>query len=167
VKLVHEATGHEDVIRHIHQTAFGGDSEATIVDTLRRAGRLTCSLVAEVGGDAVGHVVSSAVSLGAEKTVRLEGIGPIAVLPAHQRAGVGAALMNRVISFAHTRPLDALVLLGSPAYYSRFGFAPASTFGLRCKWTDGPAFQVLELRPGSLHASSGEVRYDPCFDGFD
>jgi putative acetyltransferase len=75
--------------------------------------------------------------------------------------------MVKLRALAYDRSVDALVLLGAPSYYSRFGFVPGSTYGLRCKWTDGPAFQILELRSGALDAASGMVRYEPAFDALD
>ena len=156
-------------IHNIHSCAFQCDGEAGLVDLLRRQGNFRCSLIAQMGEARrlVGSVISSAVEVDGCESLCLEGIGPIGVLPAYQRRGVGSALMVELRTLAYNRSVDALVLLGAPSYYSRFGFVPGSTYGLRCKWTDGPAFQILELRSGSLDAASGLVRYDPAFDALD
>ena len=156
-------------IHNIHSFAFQSDGEAELVDLLRRQGKLQCSMVAQMGETrrVVGSVISTTVEVDGRESLCLEGIGPIGVLPAYQGRGVGSALMVELRTLAYDRSVDALVLLGAPSYYSRFGFVPGSTYGLRCKWTDGPAFQILELRSGSLGAASGVVRYDPAFDALD
>ncbi len=89
------------------------------------------------------------------------GFGPIAVLPEFQRAGIGSRLMRAGLD--HVRRLDYgfVVLLGDPAYYSRFGFKPGMRFGLSSDYGDGDEFQALELRPGALAGMARACQIHP------
>ncbi|MGA2489963.1 MAG: N-acetyltransferase, partial [Anaerolineales bacterium] len=91
------------------------------------------------------------------------GLGPIAVLPECQQTGIGSQLVRRGLELCCQQGFDFIVLLGDPHYYSRFGFRPASGFGLSSDYGDGDEFQVLELRPGVLAGLSGRVKYIPEF----
>lgn len=137
-------------IRAIHdvtEAAFAArpGGEAGLVDALRAdPGWIPAlSLVAEVDGVVVGHVVCTRGSVGDAPAL---GLGPLSVLPAHQRSGVGTALMHTVLGAADALGEPLVILLGDPAYYSRFGFRPASTRGITPPdpdWT--PYFQVRTL----------------------
>lgn len=73
--------------------------------------------------------------------------------------------MRGVLGRARAKGFDAVVLVGEPDYYARFGFAAAKRFGLRCKWpgTDA-AFMACELTAGALAQCRGLVSYHPAFD---
>jgi putative acetyltransferase len=88
----------------------------------------------------------------------------MAVLPEMQRRAIGSALVRRGLEEILAEGFDAVVVLGHPHYYPRFGFLPASRFGLRCEY-DVPdeVFMALELRNGSLEHAAGMVRYHPAF----
>lgn len=96
-------------------------TEQYIVNALRKAGRLAVSLVAEADGSVVGHVAISAVSI-SDGTSGWFGLGPISVLPQHQRRGVGSQLMREALRLLRDRGACGCVVLGEPAYYGRFGF---------------------------------------------
>lgn len=98
-------------------------TEQHIVNALRRAGALTLSLVAEQGGTVVGHVALSPVTV-SDNTPGWYGLGPISVRPALQRQGIGSALMQAALDGLRARGAAGCVLVGEPAYYGRFGFAP-------------------------------------------
>ena len=142
-------------------TGFVTPAEARLVRLLRDAGRLTASLVAEVDGEVVGHVAFSPVSTasGAEGA----GLAPIAVLPSHRRRGIGAKLVEAGLTASRAAGFGWVVVLGEPAYYSRFGFRPAGGFGLSDAYGGGDAFQAMELIPGALPVGAGLVRYPPEF----
>jgi len=93
------------------------------------------SLVAELDGRVVGQVTSSRGVLAGPTGDRPDrqpvGVGPVSVLPSEQRAGVGRALMTDLIARATRAGEPALVLLGDPAFYRRFGFRPAADAGIR------------------------------------
>ena len=144
--------------------AFPTDAEARLVASLRAAGRLTVSLVAEVEGKIVGHVAFSPVDVPASRAG--EGLAPLAVAEAFRRQGIGAALVAAGLDACRAAGTGFVVVLGDPRYYGRFGFGPARTVGLADEYDGGDAFQVLELRPGSVPPAGGTVRYAPEFSIF-
>ncbi|MDX2193016.1 MAG: N-acetyltransferase [Gemmatimonadales bacterium] len=154
-----------DAIRRVHLAAFETGEEAGLVDRLRGAAAPRVSLVAEADGDIVGHILFSPMTLDAAPALRLMGLAPMAVLPARQRAGVGSALVASGLAACRALGADAVAVLGHAAYYPRFGFLPASRFGLRAAY-DVPddCFMALELRPGALASAHGVARYHPAFD---
>jgi putative acetyltransferase len=153
-------------IRYINQEAFGQAVEADLIEQLRARGQLVLSLVAEADGQLVGHIAFSPVEVESNPVgVAVVGLAPMAVLPAHQRGGVGTLLVKTALAECHVLGYDAVVVLGHPDYYPRFGFAPASRFELRCEY-DVPdeVFMAQELRPGALAECAGLVRYQPEFN---
>ena len=148
----------------VHCASFATDAEARLVDSLRAAGRLSVSLVADANDAIVGHVAFSPVST-ASGAVGI-GLGPLAVLESHRRKGVGARLVDSGLAQFRSAGFGWAVVLGDPAYYARFGFRPASLFGLSDEFNGGPAFQALELMAGQLPLGSGLVRYSAEFAEF-
>ncbi|MFJ4026988.1 N-acetyltransferase [Paenarthrobacter sp. NPDC089989] len=119
------------------------------------------SIVAEIGGDIVGHVISTRGSVG---SLELVGLGPIGVAPTLQRRGIGSALMRETAIRAAAAGIPGIALLGSPAYYPRFGYQPAASLGVRppeAAW--GDHFQLLRL-PGWPDGVTGTFRYAAPFD---
>lgn len=95
--------------------------EQFIVDALRKAGALSISLVAEQAGTVVGHVAASPVSV-SDGSLGWYGLGPVSVMPEFQGRGIGGQLMKAALSSLRENGAAGCVLLGDPAYYSRFGF---------------------------------------------
>jgi putative acetyltransferase len=135
-------------VRHVEVSAFGREDEADIVDALRGDPAWALSLVAEAGEEVVGHLLFSRGSRG------LTCLGPLAVLPAHQRSGVGSALMREGLA----RIDGPIVLLGHPEYYTRFGFEPAFPRGITNQW--GIEESAWMIRGD---AEPGEVFYPAAF----
>jgi putative acetyltransferase len=96
-------------------------TEHYIVNALRRAGKLAVSLVAEADSVIVGHIALSPVSI-SDGASDWFGVGPIAVLPQHQRRGVGSQLLREALRDLRSRGASGCVVLGEPQYYGRFGF---------------------------------------------
>ena len=96
-------------------------TEQLIVSELRKAGRLSLSLVADSDGKVVGHVAVSPVSL-SDGATGWFGLGPISVMPEHQRRGIGSQLMREALRILREQRASGCVLLGEPEYYGRFGF---------------------------------------------
>ena len=118
------------------------------------------SIVAELGGEVVGHVISTRGWVG---ELELLGLGPIGVVPRLQRHGIGSALMKEMIARANAAGERGIALLGDPEYYSRFGFVPSTSLGVEAPdpgW--GVHFQLLPLAvwPGGV---SGTFRYAKPF----
>jgi putative acetyltransferase len=161
-----ERAGDIAAIRRVIERAFGQPDEAILVEALRRGDALTVSMVAEAGGEIVGHVAFSPVTIRSRDTTS-EGLGlaPLAVIPEQQRRGIGAALVRAGLDAGRARGHRVVVLVGKPAYYRRFGFAAASGFGLECAIpVPVEVFLAAELSPGALAGCSGVVSYRPEFD---
>ena len=148
-------------IREVNDRAFDQPLEGRIVDALRAHGAARLSLVAEVDGRVVGHILFSPVtSAGADGL----GLGPMAVTPDQQRRGVGAALVEAGLARMRDAGCPFVVVLGHHHYYTRFGFVPASRHGMRCEW-DVPdeAFMVHVLDEAATAQAAGLIRYRPEF----
>jgi putative acetyltransferase len=151
-------------IRAVYEAAFETPAEAELVEALRGKGLSLVSLVAEVDGRVVGHILFSPVSLNEHAHLNLMGLGPMAVAPDRQRGGIGSALVRAGLARCTGLGCRAVVVIGHPEYYPRFGFAPADRYSLRCEY-DVPkdVFMVMELETGALTGASGLVRYDDTF----
>jgi putative acetyltransferase len=148
----------------IHSAAFPTDAESRAVDMLRVASEECISLVADDGAGVVGHIMFSPVTLDSEPGLKLMGLAPMAVMPARQRQGVGSALVRSGLAACRAYGAAAVVVLGHPEYYPRFGFVPAVGHGIACEY-DVPdeAFMLMELFPGVLAGMSGVIRYAEAF----
>jgi putative acetyltransferase len=100
---------------------YGNHTEQFIINALRATGALTVSLVAQIDGTVVGHVAFSPVTI-SDGSPDWYGLGPVSVLPKHQRQGIGTALIREGLSLLKAREGKGCVLVGEPAYYQRFGF---------------------------------------------
>ncbi len=155
--------------RVLHDLAFGvpdgaeHSTETLILDRLRAEGDVidALTLVADLHGEAVGHVVCSRATMGAGPSIAL---GPIAVHPDHQGSGVGSALVAAVLVTADQRREPSVVLLGDPGWYAHFGFEAAAGHGIGSPgpWRD-EYFQVRRLEAWRPELA-GPFRYAPAFD---
>jgi putative acetyltransferase len=154
-----------DAVRRVHATAFTTPEEADLVDALRAGADPLVSLVAEDAGEIVGHVMFSPVTL-PDPRLRLMGLAPLAVVPERQRGGVGGALTRAGLERCREIGAGAVVVLGHPDYYPRFGFVRADAYGIGCPF-DAPAeaWMVAELEPGYLRGAGGTARWHAAFDG--
>jgi putative acetyltransferase len=150
-----------DAVRDIHAQAFAREEEADLFGALLDAGDdvSALSFVAERDGELVGHVVCSRATVGEHEVVAL---GPIGVLPAHQRKGFGDALMHATLGAADALDIPLVVLLGHLDYYPRFGFVPAAPFGIEPPAPWGDHFMLRKLSSYDP-AITGLFRYAPAF----
>jgi putative acetyltransferase len=160
-----EAAGDAAAVRRVNSQAFGRPAEADLVEALRRHGAVVLSLVAERAGEVLGHILFSPVAIRGTAGIRpTVSLGPLAVLPGARREGIGSALVRDGLEHLRRGGHGAVVVLGDPAYYSRFGFSPAGAIGLRSEYAASPeAFMAIELVPGTLAGAGGFVTYDPAF----
>jgi putative acetyltransferase len=170
-----ETPGDEPGVRHINLAAFTGPEEADIVDRIRREAPEGWHSLVAVGapdGPASGIVVGQLLlspcpveDARGETVATVLAIGPVAVLPELQSRGIGSALMSAAIGLAIARAVPALVLLGHPAYYPRFGFGSARAVGLEppaVAWPD--AAWMARLLPAWTDLMHGTVRYPEAFE---
>ncbi len=153
-----------DAISRVHREAFDGHLEARLVERLREEekDRYGPSLVAEVDGRAVGHLLLTRVGLVGDAPRQVLALIPMGVLPDHQRRGIGSALIRAAQEEAEL----PIVLLGHVDFYSRFGFAPATPYGMRSTYDDTGDHWMVWFPPGIDPAAwAGEVVYPPAFDG--
>tara|TARA_Y100000588_G_scaffold392070_1_gene502671 strand:+ start:1184 stop:1684 length:501 start_codon:yes stop_codon:yes gene_type:complete len=163
VVIREEAKGDRIPIREVNWSAFGTEIEADLVDRLRAEGLARLSLVAEAGEDGlVGHILFSEVQVGEMPVLAL---APMAVKPEWQRRGVGTQLVETGLKLCQEAGHKAVLVVGHPAYYPRFGFSVERAKGLNSPFS-GEAFMVLELGPGALDGVTAEVQYPPAFDVF-
>src|SRR5262249_42921261 len=131
-----ETNADHEAIRHVNRLAFGQDDEARLVDALREGGFVRLSLVAEQGGQVVGHILFSDLPIITEAgTVPALALAPMAVLPEFQKRGIGSALVRGGLDECRQKGHKIGAVVGHPHFYPRFGFSPkmasalSSTFG--------------------------------------
>ena len=156
-------------VRAVSVAAFPGDAEARLLDALRAAGDCdpARSLVAEVEGIVVGHALLTAITLErpdkSRDAERIVALGPVAVMPEWQSRGIGGALVLAALEQAAREGAAAVVLLGHPTYYRRFGFGSAREQGLLPPgpWPDA-AWMARRL-PAWTPRDVGVARYARAF----
>jgi len=143
--------------------AFEGSDEADLIESLRGDGHALISLVAELEAGIVGHILFSRMWINTSPgLLSAVALAPVAVLPEHQRKGIGSLLIQHGLEHLQRRDETIVIVVGHPDYYPRFGFSTA-----RAKSLEGPfpleAFMAMELRPGALDGIAGSVVYPPAF----
>lgn len=131
-------------IRDVNKRAFGQDQEGNILDALRSNGASLLSLVATLNGQVVGHIMYSPATIGGPAIIGDSAVigdvtgaalGPMSVLPEHQRLGIGSALVTTGNEHLKVAGHPFIIVLGHPTFYPRFGFRRASTLAVKCEWT--------------------------------
>lgn len=146
------------------QEAFGGEDEVRLIEGLRAAGDVLVEQVAVDGEAVVGHVLFSTLGVEVDGTpVRAAALAPLAVRLDRQRLGIGALLVEAGLAACRDIGIEAVIVVGDPGYYGRFGFASEMARNLQAPFS-GEAFMALELKPGVLNGRAGTVRYAAAFD---
>jgi putative acetyltransferase len=169
VRIRLETPGDEPGVRHVHEHAFPGPEEAALVDEIRAAAPEGWQSILAVDEEdrIVGHALLSPCPVEdsyGEPLATVLAVGPIGVLPELQLRGIGSALMQAAAVLAVARGVPALVLLGHPGYYWRFGFVPARGLGLlppADEWPDD--VWMGRLLPAWDDEFRGTVRYPEAF----
>ncbi len=167
-KITVRAESADDIraIDVVNLSAFEGDTEAQLVSAVRGSPGFVpeLSLVAEFNGRIVGHVLLSKVLYrhpdGEQEILSL---APMSVVPSQSHRGIGKALLDEALQRARTLGFPAVVVVGQPEYYARFGFLPGARWQLQC--TPSVTTEVLtamELVEGGLR-SGGRIIYPPLF----
>ena len=150
-------------IRFVNEAAFGQPDEADLVDKLRADGAVLVSLVAELDGRIVGHILFSrawiAMPCGSHAVVAL---APMAVLPDYQRQGIGRRLIRHGLDLLQDQGEKIALVLGHREYYPRFGFSSEKAESIESPFPKD-SFMAMELKPGALDGVVGKVRYPAAF----
>jgi putative acetyltransferase len=120
------------------------------------------SLVAEINGKVVGHILFFPINIiSGEKSYEVLSLAPVAVLPKLQRKGIGKKLVIEGLKKSKDIGFKAVVVLGHPTYYPKFGFEPASKWNIKPPIEDVPdeTSMALELVEGSLKGKAGVIEY--------
>ena len=157
-------------IYNVNQLAFDGrQEEPDLVDAIRLSDDFIpgLSLVTEVDGRVVGHILFSRIHIETETgPIPVISLAPIAVLPAFQNQGIGSALVRQGLAECRRLGHAIVIVLGHPNYYPRFGFSAGLAKTLECPYGEvGDAWMALELVPGALAGVRGRVVYPPAFEG--
>lgn len=160
--LRNEQTDDIESIFNITQQAFEhaahtDHTEHFIVNALREANQLSISIVAEFEGKIIGHVAISPVVISSGEP-NWYGLGPVSVVPAYQQQGVGKALIQQSLQQLKQLGAAGCVVLGDPAYYSKFGFKPYAHLIL--EGVPAEYFQALAFTQDIPH---GKVNYHAAF----
>lgn len=153
-------------VRRVIIDAFESSAEADLVDALREQADPIVSLVAVDDDDVVGHIMFSPVTMPDRPELKLMGLAPMAVSTDKQRGGIGSQLVEAGLEECRKLNIDAVVVLGHPEYYPRFGFIPSVQFGFKSEY-DVPdeIFMAMELNAGALDGAIGPAQYHLVFAG--
>lgn len=153
-------------IRDVHIQAFGSEGEADLVDALRACCPFFISLVYDKDNALPGSIIFSPAELLPDNQPRtgILGLGPMAVVPARQKKGIGSALIKAGIAYCQDMGYDAIVVPGHPDFYPRFGFVPSARYGIRSEY-DVPdeVFMILILNEKGMKGRQGTIRHHSAF----
>ncbi len=162
-----ESESDHDAIDRVHRLAFGQANEGRLVRAPRCFPEFVpdLSLVAEAERAIVGHILFTPIHI-RESTLAIPALAlaPMAVLPDWQRRGVGSSLVKDGIDRCRRLGHAWIIVLGHSEYYPRFGFVPASGFGIRAPFpVSDDAFMAMALQPHAFAECAGVVEYPPAF----
>lgn len=154
-----------DAVHDLNLAAFNNGPEAALVDKLRASCNNYLAFVAIEDGAVVGHILFTPVTVDGYSEVGM-GLAPMAVMPSHQRKGIGSKLVRYGLDHLRQSGCPFVIVLGHPEYYPRFGFEVASKYRLLCQWEGVPdeAFMVAVADDGALPEAGGVARYLGEFD---
>lgn len=149
-------------IREVVSAAFGQPDEADLVERLRGAGDVVFELVEEEADGIVGHILYS--RLWADSVHLYAALAPLAVRPDRQGTGVGKRLTAASLEAAREFGAHAVLVLGHPAYYPKFGFSAEAAAQVRSPYSGQAAFMALALESGALDEPL-TIAYPDAFGG--
>ncbi len=155
-------------ITQVNDLAFGQKNEGLLVEKLRQTENYIpkLSLVAELNKEVIGHILFYPVTVhSCGSTYSTLSLGPMAVIPAYQRKGVGRQLVFEGLEAAKALGHESVIVIGHPDYYPRFGFRLASKWDIQSPFeVPVEVFLALELVEGALRGKRGTVEYPKEFE---
>jgi len=154
-------------VARVIEMAFRQKSESALVEKLRHNSNYNAnlSIVAEYNGNVIGHILFFPIAIRTGET-RIESLAlaPLSISPEFQKMGVGGRLIQEGLRKAREIGYTSAVVLGHPGHYAKFGFVPASTWGITAPFeVAGDAFMGIELVEGALIHAAGAVEYPEEF----
>lgn len=150
------------VIRELVAAAFAKTDEADLIERLRASGDVVFELVEDDDGEIVGHILYS--RLWADSAYLFAALAPLSVRPDRQGGGVGKRLTEASIATAREFGAHAVIVLGHPNYYPKFGFSAEAARAVSSPYSSSPAFMALAIEDGALDRPV-TVAYAEAFNG--
>ncbi|MGO0062993.1 GNAT family N-acetyltransferase [Brevibacillus fluminis] len=144
---------HELVARIRRSAAFLPELSLVAIDTEKE--------------EIVGHLLLSKIGIrNGEQVAPSLALAPVSVAPDYQNQGVGKLLIRHALQKAKELGYDSVIVLGHPRYYPKFGFKPASFWGIKAPFEiPDEVFMAVELNENALDRVSGVVEYSSAFLG--
>ena len=148
-----------DAVWNVNMHAFGQSTEGNFVDAIRLSCPEAISFVAVEGDCVVGHILFTPVTIDGSSIAGGMGLAPMSVLPEKQRLGIGSDLVYTLLDQLRKAGRPFVVVFGHPGYYLRFGYKPASQYGMSSQWTGVPdeMFMILVLKEEVLKGVQGII----------
>jgi putative acetyltransferase len=163
MQIVTATPDHYAAIADLNRAAFGRDAEEALIACLRNDALVLVERVAIEAGEPVGHILFTRLGVEIEgRAVSSAALAPMAVRPDRQRQGIGSRLVQDGLAELRSRSCEAVIVLGHPGFYPRFGFSAALAEKLDAPFSGG-AFMALELMPRALDGHAGSVTYPAAF----
>jgi putative acetyltransferase len=152
-----EGADDASTIAALNRAAFGGEDELDLIERLRADGIVAVSLVALEDASLVGHILFSDLAVELDgRPVRAAALAPMCVRGDRQRQGIGSAMVRAGLAAVRDAGYAAVIVLGHPEFYPRFGFSAGLAAKLASPFA-GRAFMAIELVPGALRGTRGRV----------
>ena len=154
-------------VYEVNKLAFQQEDESKLIEKIRKGQNFISelSLVAEVDGKIVGHILFSKIKIMSDDSIYDSlSLAPMAVIPEYQKKKVGSKLVEKGLKKAEKLGFNSVIVLGHSEYYPKFGFLKASKWGIKCPFeVPEEAFMAIELVDGALDGKKGIVQYPDEF----
>ncbi|WP_270180490.1 GNAT family N-acetyltransferase [Alkalihalobacillus sp. CinArs1] len=166
IELREELKSDVEGIDNIVRNAFDGEDEVALIHRIRNSQHYIpeLALIALHNRTTpVGYILLSEIEIEAEDTITSLALAPVSVSPPFQNEGIGTFMINESLKRATALGYRHVIVLGHSAYYSKFGFIPASEKGITGPFKEaGDSFMVKELKKDAL-PKEGHVHYPAAF----
>ncbi|MBD2625256.1 GNAT family N-acetyltransferase [Trichormus variabilis] len=154
-------------IAEVNTLAFQGENEAKLIEKIRSSDRYIpeLSLVAEIQSKVIAYILYSYIDLVGKEILPVLGLAPLAVHPEFQKQGIGSTLVKASLEIADTRGDAIVIVLGHPAFYTRFGFQPSVDYQIESPFPVPANVFMVKTLSSYDDKYKGKVVYPPAFNG--